>query len=86
MALSPFALHAGDSIIKDLRADVFTRCGKVWNVMSQVPWKKSVVMYDEGATFSFDNKHGIETAGMIVGNVHQDSRVCQCALAPIIPI
>lgn len=98
MALSPFALPAGDGTIKDLRADIFTRSGKVWNAMSQVPWKKSVVMYDEGATFSVavpecgeavyrgDNDRGIETAGMIIGDVHQDKRVCQCALAPIIPI
>ena len=85
MALSPFVLSSKD-VVKDLRADIFVRSGKVGGGFStfMTPWKKTVVMYEEGAVFTSSKK--IEYVGEIIGNIHQDPRIKQCGLAPVIPI
>ena len=85
MALSPFVVP-DMSKIKNLRADIFVRSGKIGGafVSSLAPWKKTVVLYDEGAVFESDKK--IEWIGQLLENVHSDPRIVQSAFAPVIPI
>lgn len=84
-ALAPFVGYEGDGIT-DLRADIFVRIGKIGGGFSgfMSPYKKPVVLYDEGAVFKSDKP--IEYAGRLLTNVHSDSRICQAGFAPVIPI
>lgn len=84
MALAPFVADLND--IHDLRADTFVRTGKVGGTFATqlVPWKKTVVLYDEGAVFTSETP--IDFVGKILENVHADSRICQSGFAPVIPI
>ncbi len=89
VALSPFVLTTVDSDelkAMDLRADIFVRSGKIGGafVSSHIPWKKTVVMYDEGATFISDKE--ISFIGNLITDVHQDPKICQAGFAPVIPI
>ncbi len=85
MALAPFIVPDMNKIEK-LRADIFVRSGKIGGafVSSLAPWKKSVVLYDEGAVFESNQK--IEYIGTLLSNIHADKRIVQSALAPVIPI
>lgn len=85
MALAPFTVP-GMSGISELRADIFIRSGKIGGafVSELSPWKKTVVLYDEGAVFKSNSE--IEFIGQLLTNVHSDSRICQSAFAPVIPI
>lgn len=85
MALSPFVV-SDMNLIQNLRADVFVRSGKIGGsfVSSHAPYKKTVVLYEEGAVFESE-KH-LEYIGEILGDVHSDQRIAQCAAAPVIPI
>ena len=85
MALAPFIISSKD-VIENLRADIFIRTGKIGGGFSNfmTPWKKTVVLYDEGAVFTCSQK--IEYVGEIISDVHQDSRIKQCGLAPVIPV
>ena len=85
MALAPFVVPDLNEI-QDLRADVFVRSGKIGGsfVSSLSPYKKTVVLYDEGSVFESDKP--IEFIGKLLTNVHSDSRIVQSAFAPVIPI
>lgn len=85
MALSPFVV-SDLSAIHNLRADIFVRNGKIGGsfVSSHSPYKKTVVLYEEGAVFECDKKLGY--IGEILGDIHSDSRIAQSAAAPVIPI
>lgn len=85
MALAPFIVPNMNGIT-ELRADIFIRSGKIGGafVSELSPWKKTVVLYDEGAVFESDKE--IEFIGQLLTNVHSDSRICQSAFAPVIPI
>ena len=85
MALAPFAL-ADMNTISDLRADLFVRNGKIGGAFAGTltPWKKTVVLYNEGAVFTAES--GLHSVGMLLKNIHADGRICQCAFAPVIPI
>ena len=85
MALAPFVLPE-DSAISELRADTFIRSGKIGGsfVSSLQPWKKTVVMFDEGAVFK--SKSPLTFIGRLLTDVHSDSRICQSGFAPVIPI
>lgn len=85
MALAPFILPE-DSAISELRADTFIRSGKIGGsfVSSLQPWKKTIVMFDEGAVFK--SKSPITFIGRLLTDVHSDSRICQSGFAPVIPI
>ena len=85
MALAPFVV--GDfSKIKNLRADTFIRSGKIGGAFSayMTPWKKTVILFDEGAVFESDDKP--EYIGQLLTDVHQDSRICQSGFTPVVPI
>lgn len=85
MALSPFVVP-DLSAIRNLRADIFVRNGKIGGsfISSHSPYKKTVVLYSEGAVFECDEN--LEWIGEILGNIHSDSRIAQSAAAPVIPI
>jgi len=85
MALGPFTDPKNE--LKDIRADIFVRSGKVGGAFaaSLSPYKKPVVLYDEGAVFDCDNE--IEYAGVLLDKMHgKDGRICQSGFAPVIPI
>jgi len=85
MALAPFVVSDINNI-KNLRADIFVRSGKIGGAFASnlIPWKKTVVLYEEGAVFESDKE--IEFIGQLLTNVHADSRICQSAFAPVVPV
>ena len=85
MALAPFVLPQ-NAEITDLRADTFLRNGKVGGAFasSLSPWKKSVVLFNEGAVFT--SKNPLQFIGTLLSDVHSDTRICQSGFAPVIPI
>lgn len=85
VALAPFVLSPADyECVKDLRADVFVRAGKTGGSISSVPWKKPVVMYDEGAVFECGKN--ITHIGSLIPDVHSDPRIASSGFAPVIPL
>ena len=86
VALAPFVTDF--SIIKDgtLCADTFIRTGKIGGsfVTSMNPFKKTIVMFDEGAVFESDKP--IQFIGNLLTQVHSDERICHSGFAPVIPI
>ncbi len=83
MALAPFI---ADNNITDLHADTFVRTGRIGGafVSSLSPYKKTVILFDEGAVFSCDKP--LEYVGKLITDVHSDPRICQSGFAPVIPI
>ena len=83
VALAPFIANEK---IKKLRADTFIRSGKIGGTFaSQIsPFKKTVVLFDEGAVFESDEP--LQFVGKLIKNVHADSRICQSGFAPVLPI
>ncbi|MDR1700058.1 MAG: hypothetical protein LBR68_02600 [Lachnoclostridium sp.] len=85
MALGPFVDSKNN--LSNIRADIFVRSGKVGGAfaVSLSPYKKPVVLYDEGAVFT--SNQPIDYAGVLLTNMHGgDSRICQSGFAPVIPI
>ncbi|MDR1636743.1 MAG: CRISPR-associated protein Csm4 [Treponema sp.] len=86
MALGPFVLP-DESGVSNLRADIFVRSGKIGGSFASVlsPYKKPVVLFDEGAVFSAAQP--LEYAGMLLTDMHgEDKRICQSGFAPVIPV
>jgi CRISPR-associated protein Csm4 len=86
LALGVFAGGPGCGLT-GLRADVFVRSGKIGGAFasSLSPYKKQVLLYDEGAVFTSDKP--LEYAGKLLTQMHgEDSRICQAAFAPVIPV
>jgi CRISPR-associated protein Csm4 len=78
MALGPFVRHQN---IENIRADIFIRTGKIGGMFASVlsPYKKTVLLYDEGAVFT--SKTPLEYAGVLLSDVHKDEAhlsVCVC--------
>lgn len=84
MALAPFVCDLNK--VQNLRADIFIRSGKIGGAFasSLSPWKKTIVMYDEGAIF--DCCEPIQFIGSVITNVHSDARIVHSGFAPVIPI
>ena len=85
MALAPFVVPDLNAI-ENLRADIFVRSGKIGGafVSELSPYKKTVMLYEEGAVFT--SKKQLQFIGTLLQNVHSDSRIVQSAFAPVIPI
>ena len=85
MALAPFIVP-DMSEIKDLRADIFVRNGKIGGAFSSYlsPWKKTVVLYDEGAIF--ESEKPLQYIGKLIENVHSEKKICQSGFSIVIPI
>lgn len=86
VALSPFVLDFSGIKKDSLRADTFIRTGKIGGAFatSMNPYKKTVVMFDEGAVFESENP--IQFIGSLITGVHSDARICQAGFAPVLPI
>jgi CRISPR-associated protein Csm4 len=86
MALGPF-VNEGNAEITDLRSDIFVRNGKIGGAFAPhlSPYKKTIVLYDEGAVFS--SQKSLEFIGKMMTGVHgTDPRICQSAFAPVVPV
>ena len=85
MALGPFV--GSKNGVSNLRADIFIRSGKIGGAFasSLSPYKKPVVLYDEGAMFDCDKT--LEYTGKLLDKMHgEDDRICQSGFAPVIPV
>jgi len=86
MALGPF-VGSGNGIT-NLRADIFVRSGKLGGAFAAAltPYKKPVMLYDEGARFVSDKP--IEYTGRLLEKMHHSEayNICQSGFAPVIPI
>ena len=83
MSLGHFVPCENDKI-KNLKSDIFTKFGKLGGdyVLYKNPFKKPVVMYAEGATFSTeDDKYYV---GSLLKDVHTDPNIRHHAFSPII--
>jgi CRISPR-associated protein Csm4 len=86
MALGPF-IKTGENGITGLRGDIFVRSGKIGGAFASVlsPYKKTVVLYDEGAVLTVEKP--LQFAGKMLPAMHgEDSRICQSAFTPVIPV
>jgi len=86
MALGPF-VEDKNKQLQDLRADIFIRSGKIGGAFAgaMTPYKKQVVLYDEGAVFKSTTE--IQYVGILLDNMHnEDDRICQSGFAPVIPV
>jgi len=86
MALGPFADPKNE--LKEIRADIFVRSGKLGGsfASSMSPYKRPVVLYDEGAVFKCDTE--IEYAGVLFEKMHSTEKfnIRQSGFTPVIPI
>lgn len=86
VALAPFVTDF--SLIKEgsLKADTFIRTGKIGGsfATSMNPYKKTIVMFDEGAVF--ETEKPIQFIGNLITKVHSDERICHSGFTPVIPI
>jgi CRISPR-associated protein Csm4 len=85
MALGPFVKDRGSGITA-LRGDLFIHSGKLGGAFAagKSPYKKTVILYDEGAVFTAEKP--LQWAGKMLPAMHRDSRICQSAFAPVIPV
>ena len=86
MALGPFVDPKNG--ISELRANIFVRSGKIGGAFASglSPYKKPVVLYDEGAVFKYDKIIGY--TGRLLENMHdtKEFNICQSGFAPVIPV
>lgn len=85
VALAPFVLEKSDIKEDSLRADIFVRTGKIGGAFATYmsPYKKTVILFDEGSVFESDRP--LEFVGKLLTDVHADSRICQAGFAPVVP-
>jgi len=85
MAMGPFV---GTKELRDIRADIFIRSGKLGGSFASglSPYKKPVVLYDEGALFDCDSS--IEYTGVLLEKMHSTDKynICQSGFTPVIPV
>ena len=86
LALGPFIL-ASDAVT-DLRGTTFVRKGKIGGLLAKdiSPYKKSVILFDEGATFV--SSVPMEYVGCLLHEMHSTHfyDICQSAFAPVIEV
>jgi len=85
MALGPFVVDAS-RLLQDLLADVFIRRGKIGGAFASSvnPYKKPVILFNEGATFIHTSDSLI--VGKVLDRMHADERICQSGFCPVIPL
>ncbi|OJF75914.1 MAG: hypothetical protein BKP49_09670 [Treponema sp. CETP13] len=91
LALGPFVRSQNGGIpddgIKTICADTFTRTGKIGGMFAGgvlQPYKKTVVLFNEGAVITATKP--LKYVGVLLTDIHSDSRICQSGFAPVIPI
>lgn len=86
IALGPFVVKDAD--ISDLRGSTFIRKGKIGGALASEisPYKKSVILFDEGATFRSEKI--IDYVGTLLHQMHSTTQydICQSAFAPVIEV
>jgi CRISPR-associated protein Csm4 len=86
MALGSFIPSEADEL-KELQADMFTKYGKLGspaNLENTNPYKKPLLMYRAGATFSSQNS--LQYIGTMMKHVHKNPRIVHHCYAPVWPI
>ena len=83
MALANFVPSEQDNI-RDLYAEVFTKYGKLGGefAINSNPFKKPIVMFKTGATFSLEEKKFF--VGTLLSDIHKNPDIKHYAFAPII--
>ena len=86
VALAPFITDFSEIKEDSLRASTFIRTGKIGGtfVSSMTPFKKTVILFDEGAVF--ESEMPLQFIGKLITKVHSDERICQSGFAPVLPI
>lgn len=86
VSLAPFVADFSEIKENSLRANTFIRTGKIGGAFasSMCPYKKTVILFDEGAVF--ESEKPLEFIGSLIINVHSDERICQSGFAPVVPI
>ena len=86
VALAPFVTDFSGIKENSLRSDIFIRTGKIGGTFATYmsPYKKTIVMFDEGAVF--ETNEPIQFIGNLITKVHSDERICHSGFAPVIPI
>ncbi|MGN0731769.1 MAG: type III-A CRISPR-associated RAMP protein Csm4 [Treponema sp.] len=86
VALAPFVTDFSGVKEDSLRANTFIRTGKIGGTYSSFmsPYKKTVILFDEGAVF--ESEKPIQFIGNLIEKVHVDDKICQSGFAPVIPI
>jgi len=86
MALGSFIPSQRDKL-DGLQADMFTKYGKLGspaNLENTNPYKKPLLMYRAGATFS--SKDSLQYIGTMVKHVHKNPRIVHHCYAPVWPV
>lgn len=85
MALGPFVADGGEA---DLLGRVFVRAGKLGGdfAASCSPYKKTVLLFDEGSTFS--SMEPIAKVGSLLERMHamNDHNICVSGFAPVVEV
>lgn len=87
VVLAPFVITDFSNIKEDsLKSDTFIRTGKIGGTFatSMSPYKKTIIMFDEGAVF--ETNEPIQFIGNLITKVHSDERICHSGFAPVIPL
>ena len=86
VVLAPFVTDFSNIKSGTLCADTFIRTGKIGGAFatSMSPYKKTLVMFDEGAVL--ETEEPIQFIGNLITGVHSDERICHSGFAPVIPI
>lgn len=86
VALAPFVADFSEIKEDSLRANTFVRTGKIGGAFasSMSPYKKTVILFDEGAVF--ESEKPLRFIGKLITKVHSDERICQSGFAPVLPI
>ncbi len=86
VALAPFVTDFSEIKENSLRANTFIRTGKIGGAFasSMSPYKKTVILFDEGAVF--ESEMPLQFIGNLITKVHSDGRICQAGFAPVLPI
>lgn len=86
VALAPFVTDFSEIKENSLRANTFIRTGKIGGAFasSMSPYKKTVILFDEGAVF--ESEMPLQFIGKLITKVHSDGRICQSGFAPVLPI
>ncbi len=86
VALAPFVTDFSEIKENSLRANTFVRTGRIGGpfASSMSPYKKTVILFDEGAVF--ESAIPLQFIGKLITKVHSDERICQSGFAPALPI
>ncbi|MEM5947012.1 hypothetical protein WKV44_00475 [Spirochaetia bacterium 38H-sp] len=85
MALGPFVIDDNQYSQLDLLSNTILKRGKLGDYFGQItnPFKKPIIFYTEGSSFSCDNNNCVYI-GKLIKNIHTDNRIVHQGWAPVI--